>query len=221
MAEENNENINETQNQTESNAQAENNAKSKEDAAKEKARKKAERAEAVKNIKDSASAYAGAFGKAFLNYIDKGVEVSKKGLKSAGEAINDFSDKSVLRIELSQFKGKRAKACATLGADIYELYSKNSSSQVNTIDLSSTPSILATIEEIKKLDEKIASHEELLKETKAKDSSKAASASADANTGADAGAGESSSVNESASTEAKDAEETTASYVNLEKGEED
>lgn len=61
-----------------------------------------------------------------LSVISKTVKVSKKGLKSAGQAISDFGDKSVLKIENSQIRARIEKKYAELGSYVYAaLISKN------------------------------------------------------------------------------------------------
>ena len=44
------------------------------------------------------------FGSSVLDFIDKVAESGKKGFRAAGDAISDFGDKSVIRIELGQLK---------------------------------------------------------------------------------------------------------------------
>ena len=82
------------------------------------------------------------------------------GLKSAGNAISDFGDKSVLRIELQQLKGKKNTALGELGKIAYKTF------------LGEEKSLSAENEEIKKimselkdLDSNIKKHEDALKKT--------------------------------------------------------
>ena len=86
---------------------------SKKKSAEEKAEAKRKSAKAMKDT-------AASMGRTILSYIDRGVEASKKGFRTAGSAISDFGDKSVLRIELSQLKAKRAKALNELGTFAYQ-----------------------------------------------------------------------------------------------------
>ena len=104
----------------------------------------------------------GTFGKTVLEYIDRGVEASKRGIKSAGSAISDFGDKSVRRIELSQLKSKLAKAYAKLGAHAYE---KLAVEKAESISPSQDEELASSIEEIKKIQKDIKKHESELKKS--------------------------------------------------------
>ncbi len=55
------------------------------------------------------------FARTLKQYIDKGVEASKKGLKTAGTAISEFGDKSVVKIDISHLKGQLEKKYQELG----------------------------------------------------------------------------------------------------------
>lgn len=55
------------------------------------------------------------FKNKFLKFLDSGVEASKKGINNAGKAISDFSDKSVVRIEITQLNSKLEKLYKELG----------------------------------------------------------------------------------------------------------
>ena len=123
--------------------------------------KESEKTEKPKFNAKKAKDTAGAVGKSILDFIDKGVEAGKKGFKSAGSAINEFGVKSVLRIELSQFRGKRAKALAELGSRVYDLLSKEG---VNSVD-ASDEQVASIIEEITTLNAKIQRHEDALAKT--------------------------------------------------------
>ncbi len=108
----------------------------------------------TQNAKESMAA----FGKTILSYIDKGVEASKKGLKTAGNAISDFGDKSVNRIELTQLKGRLEKNYADLGKLAYAALKENtplSSEAPETAAL--VQSISKNLEDIKKHEENLAS----------------------------------------------------------------
>lgn len=60
------------------------------------------------------------FAKNLKQYLDKGVEVSKKGLKTAGSAISEFGDKSVNKIDIVQLKNRLAKKYQELGQAVAE-----------------------------------------------------------------------------------------------------
>lgn len=55
----------------------------------------------------------------FFGFLDKSVNVSKKGLKTASQKISDFGDKSVQKIELSQQKSKLESLYKTFGKECY------------------------------------------------------------------------------------------------------
>lgn len=55
------------------------------------------------------------FAKTLKQYLDKGVEASKKGLKTAGSAISEFGDKSVNKIDIVQLKSRLEKKYQELG----------------------------------------------------------------------------------------------------------
>lgn len=60
------------------------------------------------------------FAKTLKQYLDKSVEVSKKGLKSAGSAISEFGDKSVNKIDIVQLKSRLVKKYQELGQAVAE-----------------------------------------------------------------------------------------------------
>lgn len=60
------------------------------------------------------------FAKTLKQYLDKSVEVSKKGLKSAGSAISEFGDKSVNKIDIVQLKNHLVKKYQELGQVVAE-----------------------------------------------------------------------------------------------------
>jgi len=94
-------------------------------------------------------------GKKIKEYIDKGVEASKKGFKTAGSAISEFGDKSVMKIELTQLKAKLTKEYSTFGQNAYnQLVAKKNS----TMDLTSKEAA-ASVEAISKLLKDIKKHE--------------------------------------------------------------
>ena len=60
------------------------------------------------------------FAKTLKQYLDKGVEASKKGLKNAGTAISEFGDKSVNKIDIVQLKNRLEKKYQELGQAVAE-----------------------------------------------------------------------------------------------------
>lgn len=90
--------------------------------------------------------------------IDKGVEVSKKALNKAGAAVQDFSDKSVVRIEKHQFETKREEQLTNLGKLVAEKIIGGGQVSFSAED----SDISGVITEIKHLDEEIAKREAVL-----------------------------------------------------------
>lgn len=102
--------------------------------------------------------------------FDRGIKASKKALGVAGDAVQDFSDKSVLRIEKMQLETKQKKQFELLGEYSYKaLSSKNSS--VKATDTK----VKAFLAEISRLADEIKIREDGLKDngTAKKTSSKA------------------------------------------------
>ena len=105
---------------------------------------------------------AGNFARKFFGFLDKSVEVSKKGLKTAGNAISDFGDKSVLRIELSQMKTKKARTLQALGQYAYEVFAEQASLKAHD------ETVEKLLSELKKLDDEIAAREATIAEKQEK-----------------------------------------------------
>lgn len=103
------------------------------------------------------------FGEGFMEFLDKVMEGGKKGLKATGEAISDFGDKSVVRIELSQLKTKLSKAHIDLGKNIYNKITVQNMTQINVSD---DLELAGLVDAIRKLEEDIAKHEDSLKTAK-------------------------------------------------------
>lgn len=85
------------------------------------------------------------FKEKFFRFLDKSVESSKKAFYKAGEKISDFSDKSVLKIEVSRLNGKLEKLYARLGEFVFE---KHISAKPSAADLSALNSYYMQIEEL-------------------------------------------------------------------------
>ncbi|MBQ9630316.1 MAG: hypothetical protein IJR49_01875 [Treponema sp.] len=107
------------------------------------------------------------------NVLDKVMEVSKDALNRAGSAVQDFSDKSVVRIEKKQFESKRQDFVAKLGEVARKKLMANPSQSVN-IDDSEVSNL---INEIKKCDEEITKREQILQEKNSRNESTASSSS--------------------------------------------
>lgn len=65
------------------------------------------------------------FAKTLKQYLDKGVEASKKGLKTAGSAISEFGDKSVNKIDIVQLKSRLEKKYQELGQAVADQLSED------------------------------------------------------------------------------------------------
>lgn len=98
------------------------------------------------------------FAKNLKQYLDKGVEVSKKGLKTAGSAISEFGDKSVNKIDIVQLKNRLVKKYQELGQAVAEQLVEDG------ISVSKDSLVVSEkLSSIKELKEKIHEKEEALK----------------------------------------------------------
>lgn len=98
------------------------------------------------------------FAKTLKQYLDKSVEVSKKGLKSAGSAISEFGDKSVNKIDIVQLKSRLEKKYQELGQTVAEQLAEDG------ISISKDSIVVSEkLSSIKELKEKIHEKEEALK----------------------------------------------------------
>ncbi len=66
-----------------------------------------------------------AFLEKMKEYFDKGIEVSKDAISKASDAVQDFGDKSVVKIEIKQLESKLNKEYLSLGTQVYNLYLQN------------------------------------------------------------------------------------------------
>ncbi|MCK9171389.1 MAG: hypothetical protein M0P01_13330 [Treponema sp.] len=94
------------------------------------------------------------------NALDKGVEVSKKALDKAGAAVQDFSDKSVVRIEKHQFETKREEKIKDLGKLVADKIIGEKQVSVSAED----SDVSALISGIKHLNDEITKREAVLAE---------------------------------------------------------
>lgn len=92
-------------------------------------------------------------------YLDKGVEVSKEALSKAGDAVQDFSDKSVTKIETHQLVSRQNKEYRALGQAVCRFFEDNPSGSLTADD----SCIVGIIQEINRLDKEIVRREESLK----------------------------------------------------------
>lgn len=95
--------------------------------------------------------------------MDKVLESSKKALGKAGNAVQDFSDKSVIRIEKHQFEVKKDEQIKKLGTLTYEKFINDDTASLSAGE----ETVIAIIEEIRRLNAEIAQRDEKLKAEKA------------------------------------------------------
>lgn len=109
------------------------------------------------------------------NIFNKTVEVSKNTFEKAGDAVQDFSDKTMIRIEKNQLDGKLNDAFAEFGIVIFNsLSEKLTSEEMNSVletfvEGESLENAKQIIEKIQSYKKEIASKEELLKKEKNED----------------------------------------------------
>ncbi|MBQ1629193.1 MAG: hypothetical protein II098_08575 [Treponema sp.] len=95
----------------------------------------------------------------FRSGMDKFVESSKKALSQAGNAVQDFSDKSVIRIEKHQLETKKDEQLKKLGSLAVEKFLNDDSAVLSA----SEEAVVTILEEIRRLNTDIAEREEKLK----------------------------------------------------------
>ena len=82
---------------------------------------------------------------------------------AAGEAISDFGDKSVVRIEIGQLKSKLSKAYADLGKNVYEKFEMQKLTQISTSD---DLDVASLVDSIRKIEAEIKKREDNLENSK-------------------------------------------------------
>jgi len=93
----------------------------------------------------------------------KSAESTKQAVNKAGSAIQDFSDKSVLKFDIKKLEGDRKSVCSELGEYVFD--SLSTSDSVNKTD----EKVSEIISRICQIDEKIAEKEKALAEFSPKD----------------------------------------------------
>lgn len=114
-------------------------------------------------MKEDTKEKAKAFMANVKNLFDKGINASKKALGVAGDAVHDFSDKSVLRIERKQLESKLKKQYELLGEYACNFYEGKRTASLSSKD-SKVAEILLEVNRIKK--EIVVRDEALGEETK-------------------------------------------------------
>ncbi|MBR5866798.1 MAG: hypothetical protein IKZ04_02695 [Spirochaetaceae bacterium] len=102
-----------------------------------------------------------AFLEKMKEYFDKGIEVSKDAITKASGAVQDFGDKSVVKIEIKQLESKLNKEYISLGNQVYNLYLQNKDEPLS-YDNAYVSGVLA---EITRLTQEIEARKNSLKET--------------------------------------------------------
>lgn len=98
----------------------------------------------------------------FKTGMDKFLESSKKALGKAGNAVQDFSDKSVIKIEQHQLEVKKDEQLKKLGRLAVEKFLDDDKAVLSAGE----EAVVTILEEVRRLDSEIAIREEKLKAEK-------------------------------------------------------
>ena len=82
------------------------------------------------------------------DFMDKGVEVSKTALTKAGDAVQDFSEKSVIRIDIKKLESKLEKLINELGSNVFDKFNSENAESVYASE-EKIASIIKNINEVK------------------------------------------------------------------------
>lgn len=104
-------------------------------------------------------------GSTVMTYVDKGVELSKKGIEAASKSLSDFGNKSVIKIEIAQLNGKIEKKYKEIGTYVAEKILSGDADSVSKDDAELADKLAAIFD----FKEKIAQHEEALKQFEKKE----------------------------------------------------
>lgn len=91
--------------------------------------------------------------------VDKGINASKVALTNAGTAIQNFGDRSVLRIEKAQFENKFKRDITILGELVYNKFANEGLESISIAD----EDVVTLITEMKKFKDEAAHRDEILK----------------------------------------------------------
>ena len=91
------------------------------------------------------------------DFLSKSAEVSKNAFSKATDAVQKFSDKSVLKIQIQNQKSARSKKYTELGELVSELLSKKGADIGNLSAVLPADETLKAIEQIKKVQKEILS----------------------------------------------------------------
>lgn len=98
-------------------------------------------------------------GEKLKGWFSKGAKVSKEAFEKAGDKVQEFSDKSVIRIEKKQLESKLEKKYEEVGEKVVALLEAEAISIKNKDD---KVVFKAFLEEINKIKDEIKAKEELL-----------------------------------------------------------
>ena len=92
------------------------------------------------------------------DFMDKSVEVSKTAITKAGDAVQDFSEKSVIRIDIKKLESKLEKLICELGSYVFDKFNSENAESV----YASEEKIALIIKNINEVKNQIASKTEEL-----------------------------------------------------------
>lgn len=98
------------------------------------------------------------------DFLSKSAEVSKNAFSKATDAVQKFSDKSVLKIQIQNQKSARSKKYTELGELVSELLSKKGADIGNLSAVLPADETIKAIEQIKKVQKEILSISKDIKE---------------------------------------------------------
>lgn len=111
----------------------------------------------TENKEKTKGASAGTTEQKIKEFFVKSAEVSKNALSKAGVAVQKFSDKSVLKIQIQNQKSARSKKYTELGELTSELLCKKGADIGNLSAIATSEDCAAILENIKKIQKEIVS----------------------------------------------------------------
>jgi hypothetical protein len=100
--------------------------------------------------------------------FDRGVEISRKALEKADNAVQQFGEQSVLRLDINSLRSKKEKQFAKLGEFVYADFTEKNMTQVNRED----NDIVSAMVEVEDIEKEIEKREKKLKKLEEKSESK-------------------------------------------------
>lgn len=89
--------------------------------------------------------------------FEKSAEASKKAVTKAGDAIQEFSDKSVLKLDIKKLQSEKKETCAELGNYVFKFFGDCDSLNKNDETVTNLLEKITTIEKEITRKEKILS----------------------------------------------------------------